>query len=64
MDDLVQSVDQKFCERRRFTISEDSREFPQILSTILYEIIAIKLGYRHKFRPRWVPKLLMGGYKT
>jgi hypothetical protein len=29
-DDLVQSVDQKICERRRFTISELSCEFLQI----------------------------------
>jgi transposase len=34
-DDLVQSVDQKFCERRHFTISEPSCEFPQILRTVL-----------------------------
>jgi transposase len=30
-DDLVQSVDQKICERWCFTISELSCEFPQIL---------------------------------
>jgi hypothetical protein len=29
-DDLVQSVDQKICERRCFTISELSCAFPQI----------------------------------
>jgi hypothetical protein len=29
-NDLVQSVDQQICERRRFTISELSCEFPQI----------------------------------
>jgi hypothetical protein len=28
VSDLVQSVDQKMCERRRFTISELSCEFP------------------------------------
>jgi hypothetical protein len=27
-DDLVESVDQKICERRRFTISEHTCEFP------------------------------------
>jgi hypothetical protein len=36
--ELVQSVDQKICEGRRFTISELSCEFPQISRTILYEI--------------------------
>jgi transposase len=35
-DDLVQSVDKKICERRRFTISELSYEFPQISSTVLH----------------------------
>jgi hypothetical protein len=38
-DDLVQGVDRKICERRRFTISEISYEFPQISRTDLYEII-------------------------
>jgi hypothetical protein len=33
--DLVRSVDQKICERRRFTISELSCEFPQISRTLL-----------------------------
>jgi hypothetical protein len=35
-DDLVQRVDQKNGERRCFTISEPSCEFPQILFTVLY----------------------------
>jgi hypothetical protein len=39
-DDLAQSVGQKICERRRFTISEHECEFPQISCTILYEIIS------------------------
>jgi hypothetical protein len=39
-DILAQSVDQKICERRRFTISELSFEFPQILPTVLYKIIS------------------------
>jgi hypothetical protein len=37
-DDLVQDIDQKVCERRRFTIAELSCEFPQISRTVLYEI--------------------------
>jgi hypothetical protein len=40
-DDLVQSVDQKLCERRCFTISELSCGFPQISHTHLYEIIKL-----------------------
>jgi transposase len=34
-DDLVQIVDQKVFERRRFTILELSCEFPQISHTVL-----------------------------
>jgi hypothetical protein len=44
IDDLVQSVDQKICERQRFTISELSCEFPRNSRTVLYEIITDRLG--------------------
>jgi hypothetical protein len=43
-DDLVQSVDQNICEKRRFTISERSYEFPQISSTVLHEIATVRLA--------------------
>jgi hypothetical protein len=62
-DDLFQSVDQKICERRRFTISELSCEFPQISRSVLYKIITVRLGY-HMFCARWVPKTLTGAHKT
>jgi hypothetical protein len=62
-DELAQSVDQQICERRRFTISELSCEFPQVPSIVLYEIIAVRLGY-HKFCARWVPKMLTAEHKT
>jgi hypothetical protein len=52
-DDLVQSVDQKICERRCFIISELSCEFPHLSCTVLYEIITDRLGY-HKYCARWV----------
>jgi hypothetical protein len=52
-DDLVQSVDQKVSERRRFTISELSCKFSHISCTILYETVTDRLGY-HKFCARWV----------
>jgi hypothetical protein len=42
-DCLVQS------ERRRFTISEFSYEFPQISRTLLFEIITVRVGYHNKF---------------
>jgi hypothetical protein len=52
-DDLDQSVDQKVCERRLFTIPKLSCEFPDISRTALYEIITDRLGY-HKLWARWV----------
>jgi hypothetical protein len=61
--DLVQSVDQKICERRHFTISELSCVFPQISSILLYEIITVRLGY-HQFCARWVLKIFTGVHKT
>jgi hypothetical protein len=62
-DDLLQSVDQKICESRHFTISELSCEFPQISHTLLCEIITVRLGY-HKFCTRWFPKMLMRTHIT
>jgi hypothetical protein len=50
-DDLVESDDQKICERQRFTISELLFEFPQISRSILYEINTVRLGC-HKFCAR------------
>jgi hypothetical protein len=61
-DDLIQSVDQQICERRHFTISELSCEFPQISCTVLYEIITVRLGY-HKFCTALFSKMLTGEYK-
>jgi hypothetical protein len=62
-DDLVQSVDQKICERQHFTIAELLCGYPQISCTVLYKIITVRLGYR-KFCARLVPKMLMGVHKT
>jgi hypothetical protein len=50
-DDLIQS------ERRHFTISELSCEFPQISHTVLYKIITVRIGH-HKFCTLWVLKML------
>jgi hypothetical protein len=62
-DDLVQSVDQKICERWCFTISELSCEFSRIPCTLLYEIITVRPGY-HKFCARWIPKMLKSVHKA
>jgi hypothetical protein len=61
-DDLVQSVDQKICERQLFTFSELSCEFPHIPHTVFHEIITVRLGC-HKFYATWLPKMLMGMHK-
>jgi hypothetical protein len=60
--DLVQTVDQKFYERRQFTITEISCEFPQISCTALYKDITVRPGY-HKLCRSWVPKMLIGVHK-
>jgi hypothetical protein len=61
-DDLVQNVGQKFV-KDNFTISELSCGFPQILRPLLYEIIAVRLGFR-KLCARWVPKMHTGAHKS
>lgn len=53
-DDLVEKIDGKIRENRRFTITELSECFPQISRTVVYEIVTQKLGFR-KFCARWVP---------
>jgi hypothetical protein len=62
-DYLVQSVDQKICERQRFTFSKLSCEFPQISRTVVYEITTVRLGC-HKFCARWAPKIFTGVHRT
>jgi hypothetical protein len=62
-DNLVQSVNQKIRERWRFTISELSCLHPQILCTILCEIITARWSY-DKFCITWVPEILTGMHKT
>jgi transposase len=52
-DDLAQHVDTLVSERRGFTISELSLEFPQVSRKVLYETVTKNLGY-HKFCARWV----------
>jgi hypothetical protein len=56
-------VAQNICERRRFTISEFSCEFPQSSRSVLYDIITASLSYP-KFCVGGVPKILTGAHKT
>ena len=48
-DDRVQRVDKVVRERRRFTISELSLQFPQVCRKVLYEIVTKKT---------WLPQVL------
>jgi hypothetical protein len=57
-DDLVYSADQNIYERRHFTKSELSCEFPQF-HALFCEIVAVRLGY-HTFCATRVPKILTG----
>lgn len=62
-EDLVQKVDEKVRENRRFTISSLSEEFPQVSISVVYEIVTERLNYR-KLCSRWVPKMLTEVHKT
>ena len=44
-DDLVHKVNERVCDDRRFTISDLSLHFPQISTTLLYDIVSSHLGY-------------------
>jgi hypothetical protein len=59
---IIQSVDQRICERWQFTISEVSFEFPQISRTVPYKIIKVRLGY-HMFCAGWIPKMFTDMHK-
>jgi len=45
-DDLVQGVNERVRDNRRFTISDLSLHFPQISRTLFYDIVNSHLGYR------------------
>jgi hypothetical protein len=47
-DGLVQSVDRKICERRRFTFSELPYQFSQISRTVTYEIFPCPCTQLHR----------------
>jgi hypothetical protein len=64
VSDLVQRVNQNIYERRHFTISELSCEFPQNPLTALYKIITGRLGCHHKFYARRVSKNVHGRVKS
>ncbi|XP_067127515.1 histone-lysine N-methyltransferase SETMAR-like [Centruroides vittatus] len=63
IDDLIEEVDCRVKENRRFTISSLSKEFPAVSRSVLYEIVTGRLNYR-KLCSRWVPKMLTEEHKT
>jgi histone-lysine N-methyltransferase SETMAR len=62
-DDLVELVQERIMENRRFTITELSSHFPQISRSLLHEIVTEHLLFR-KLCARWVPKQLTPEHKT
>ncbi|GBM22073.1 hypothetical protein AVEN_137381-1 [Araneus ventricosus] len=59
-EDLVQEVDGKVRENRRFMISSLSNEFPQVSKSVLYGIVTANLNYRK--RPSTNDVTLGGGF--
>jgi transposase-like protein len=56
-EDFMRAVEEKIQENRRSTISSLCLHFPQILRSLLHEIVSDKLRFR-KLCSRWVPKVL------
>ena len=61
-DGLIERVNSKIQDDRRFTITELSENFPEVSRTVLFEIVTERLGYR-KVCARWIPKLLTEVHK-
>jgi len=55
-DDLVRKVNERVRDDRRFTISDLSLHFPQISTTVLYNIVSSNLGRRRPHSLRRVYK--------
>ncbi|GFT87438.1 uncharacterized protein TNCV_4532331 [Trichonephila clavipes] len=56
-DDLMQAVEAKIRENRRFTITTLSLEFPDVSRSVVYKIGILDLNFKKLFF-RWVPRLL------
>ncbi|GFY11564.1 histone-lysine N-methyltransferase SETMAR [Trichonephila clavipes] len=61
-DDLVNALDEKIREDRRFTISTLALEFPNVGRTTLHKVVSEKLKFR-KLCARCVPRLLSKEHK-
>ena len=62
-ESLVQKVDNKVRENRRFTISSSCDDFHNVSRSVLYDIVTEHLSYRN-LCSRWVPKMLTDVHKT
>jgi hypothetical protein len=60
---LVRTGEEKIQENRRSTISSLSLQFPQILRSLLHEILFDKLHFQ-KLCSRWVPKVFTDIHKN
>lgn len=60
--DLLEKIETKIRENRRFTISDLAVEFPDVSRTVLYRTVTEDLHYR-KLCARWVPKMLTLDHK-
>ncbi|XP_066902148.1 uncharacterized protein [Halyomorpha halys] len=61
-DDIAMQINNKYREKRRFTITELSEHFSQISWSLVQQFMMEKRGY-HIFCARLVPKILMEGRK-
>ncbi|GFX99360.1 uncharacterized protein TNCV_1550241 [Trichonephila clavipes] len=61
-DDLINAMDEKIREDRRFTISTLPLEFPNVGRTTLHKVVSEKLKFR-KLCARWFPRLLTEEHK-
>ncbi|GFV41947.1 histone-lysine N-methyltransferase SETMAR, partial [Trichonephila clavipes] len=61
-DDLMQAVETKIRENRRFTITTILLEFPDVSRSVVYKIVIEDLNFK-KLCSRWVPRLLTTEHK-
>ncbi|GFW93903.1 uncharacterized protein TNCV_4221821 [Trichonephila clavipes] len=61
-DDLMQVVEPKIRENRRFTITTLSLEFPDVSRSVVYKIVIENLNFK-KLCSRWVARLLTAEHK-
>jgi hypothetical protein len=61
--DLLDQVNEKIRENRRFTMTELSTYFPHISRSLLHETVTEHLQY-HKLCVSWVPKILTDDHTT